>query len=143
MIDEQNSLKENSSKNERQSANWDIQNAPKNYVSLVLTQTGSAFFAFASVWLITKTLGSEGYGGIVAIIAASQIAQVLVNWTSVAVVRFGVDEFIETEKIARTFWLRLFILLPNLLLVLLTAFRAATFSRRLSTWPRTIKSSNA
>ena len=105
---------------ERQSANWDIQNAPKNYVSLVLTQTGSAFFAFASVWLITKTLGSEGYGGIVAIIAASQIAQVLVNWTSFAVVRFGVDEFIETEKIARTFWLRLFILLPNLLVVLLT-----------------------
>jgi len=106
---------------ERQSANWDIQNAPKNYVSLVLTQAGSAFFAFASVWLITKTLGSEGYGGIIAIIAASQVAQVLVNWTSVAVVRFGVDEFIETEKIARTFWLRLLILLPNLLLVLLTA----------------------
>jgi O-antigen/teichoic acid export membrane protein len=106
---------------ERQSVNWDIQNAPKNYLSLVLTQAGSAFFAFASVWLITKTLGLEDYGGIVAVIAASQVAQVLVNWTSVAVIRFGVDEFIETEKIARAFWLRLFILLPNLLLVLLTA----------------------
>lgn len=110
-----------SAASERQSADWDVRNAPKNYLSLVLTQGASAFFAFASVWLITRTLGSEGYGGIVAIIAASQVAQVLVNWTSVAVVRFGVDEFIETEKIARTFWLRLFILLPNLLLVLLAS----------------------
>ena len=110
-----------SAASERQSANWDVQNAPKNYLSLVLTQGASAFFAFASVWLITRMLGSEGYGGVVAIIAASQVAQVLVNWTSVSVVRFGVDEFIETEKIARAFWLRLFILLPNLLLVLLAS----------------------
>jgi O-antigen/teichoic acid export membrane protein len=104
---------------ERQSANWDVRNAPKNYISLVLTQGGSAFFSFVSVLLITKVLGPEGYGGVVAIIAASQVAQVLVNWTSVSVIRFGVDEFIETEKIVSTFWCRLFILLPNLLLVLL------------------------
>ena len=38
-----------------------------------------------------------------------------------ALVRFGVDEFIETEKIARTFWLRLFILVANLILVLLAS----------------------
>ncbi|HEY0428224.1 MAG TPA: polysaccharide biosynthesis C-terminal domain-containing protein [Pyrinomonadaceae bacterium] len=110
-----------SAASERQSASWDVQNAPKNYFSLVLTQGASAIFAFASVWLITKMLGSAGYGGIVAIIAASQVAQVLVNWTSVAVVRFGVDEFIETERIARAFWTRFFILLPNLVLVFLTS----------------------
>ena len=112
---------ENSDVSTRRSANWDIANAPRNYLSLVIAQGGSAFFAFASVWLITKTIGAEGYGGVVAVIAASQVAQIFVNWTSVAVVRFGVDEFIETGKIARTFWLRLFILVPNLLLVLLTA----------------------
>ena len=112
---------EKSAASARQSANWDIENAPKNYISLVLTQAGSALFAFASVWLITKTLGAEGYGGVVAVIAASQVAQILVNWTSVAVIRFGVDEFIETEKIARAFWLRFFILTPNLALVLLTS----------------------
>lgn len=105
----------------RQNANWDIENAPKNYLSLVMAQAGSAFFAFASVLLITKTLGAERYGGIVAVIAASQVAQVFVNWTSVSVVRFGVDEFIETGKIARAFWLRFFILTPNLLLVLFAA----------------------
>ena len=110
-----------SAASERQSADWDVKNAPRNYLSLVLTQGASAFFAFASVWLITKTLGSEGYGGIAAVIAASQLVQVLANWTSLAVVRFGVDEFIETKRIARTFWLRFFILLPNLTLILVTS----------------------
>lgn len=103
---------------QRQNSSWDIRNAPKNYLSLVLSQIGSAVFSFAAVWLITRNLGSEGYGGIVAIIAASQVAQILVNWTSVAVVRFGVDEFIDTEKISRTFWVRLFILMVNLAIVL-------------------------
>ena len=79
-------------------------------MSLVLAQGGSAFFAFASVWLLTRSLGSEGYGGVVAVIAASQMVQVLLNWTTTAVVRFGVEEFVETGKIARTFWLRFFIL---------------------------------
>lgn len=103
----------------RQSSAWDISNAPRNYLSLVLTQIGSALFSFGAVWLITRYLGSEGYGGIVAIIATSYVAQVLVNWTAIAVVRFGVDEFIETEKIARTFWVRLIVLVANFALVLL------------------------
>ncbi|MBS1793001.1 MAG: polysaccharide biosynthesis C-terminal domain-containing protein [Acidobacteria bacterium] len=84
----------------------------------MLLQVGSAFFSFGTVWLISKRIGSEGYGGLVAILAASQVAQILVNWTSFAVARFGTEEFIETEKIARAFWLRLFVLVPNFLLVL-------------------------
>jgi O-antigen/teichoic acid export membrane protein len=108
-------------KHERQSANWDISNAPKNYLLLVLAQFGGAFFAFASVWLLSRRIGSEGYGGVVAIIAASQVAQILINWTSIAVVRFGVEEFVETGRIAHTFWLRFFVLAPNILLVVLAA----------------------
>lgn len=104
---------------ERQSSSWDIRNAPRNYLSLVAYQFLSAAFSFASVWLITRYLGSEGYGSIVAVIAASQVAQVFVNWTSTAVVRFGVDEFIDTEKISRTFWVRLMVLAINLVVVVL------------------------
>ena len=104
--------------NARQSSAWDITNAPRNYLSLVLTQGASAVFSFGAVWLITFYLGSEGYGGIVAVIAASQVAQIFVNWTAVAVVRFGVDEFIETAKIARTFWIRFIALAINLILVI-------------------------
>lgn len=107
--------------NERRNAAWDIKNAPRNYLSLVLTQFGSAFFSFATVWLISQKIGSEGYGGVVAIIAASQVAQILVNWTSYAVVRFGTEEFVETEKIARAFWLRFLVLVPNLALVVLAS----------------------
>lgn len=106
---------------ERRSSDWDIKNAPKNYLSLIITQGGSSVFAFLSVLLITKVLGSEGYGGIVAIIAASQIAQVLVNWTSFSLIRFGAEEFIETEKISRIFWFRLFIFIPNILLVIVAS----------------------
>lgn len=58
-----------------------------------LTQVGGAIFSFASVLLITRYLGSEGYGAIIALIAASQIAQMLVNWSSLAVSRFGTEEF--------------------------------------------------
>lgn len=106
----------------RRDSSWDIRNAPRNYISLVLFQVGSALFSFGAVWLITRHLGSEGYGGIIAIIAASQVAQILVNWTSVAVVRFGVDEFIETEKIARTFWLIFLVLAANLTIVAALSF---------------------
>ena len=106
---------------ERQSSSWDIKNAPRNYFSLVAFQVGSAVFAFGSVWLITRFLGAEGYGGIVAVIAASQVAQVLVQWTSLSVVRFGVDEFVENASIARTFWTRFIILGVNLAIVLATA----------------------
>ena len=59
---------------ERQSSSWDIRNAPRNYAALVAYQVLSAAFSFGAVWLITRHLGSEGYGGIVAIIAASQVA---------------------------------------------------------------------
>lgn len=110
-----------SAASERQSSAWDIRNAPKNYIWLVIYQIGSAIFSFGAVWLITRKLGSEGYGGIVAIVAASQVAQVFVSWSRMAVVRFGVEEFVETEKIARVFWTRLIILVVNLALVLVFA----------------------
>lgn len=99
---------------DRRSSKWDIANAPKNYVSLIAFQFLSAAFSFATVWLITRHLGSEGYGSIFAVIAASQVAQVFVNWTGTALVRFGVDEFVDTAKIARTFWVRLIVLTVNL-----------------------------
>lgn len=106
---------------ERQRSDWDVRNAPKNYISLVLFQGGVVVFGFAAIWLLTRTFGSQGYGGIVSVIAASQIAQVCVNWTSFSLVRFGVDEFVETQKIAKIFWTRFSILLVNIVLAFLIA----------------------
>ena len=98
-----------------------MRNASRNYIWLVLLQGGSIALAFATIWLLTRKFGSQGYGGIVAVIAASQIAQVCVNWTSFSLVRFGVDEFVETQKIAKIFWTRFFILAVNIVLAFLLA----------------------
>ena len=69
---------------DRRDAGWDVRHGPRNYVSLISAQTASAVLSFAAVWLATRLLGSTGYGGVVAIIAASQaIGQLAVNWTSV------------------------------------------------------------
>ena len=116
MINEPISAEENLDKNERQSASWDLRNSIRNYSTLVITQFAVAFFSFASVTLCTRKLGAEGYGGIVAVIAASSVAQIFVNWTCVALARYGVEEFIESGKISKSFWSRTLIFLPNTLI---------------------------
>lgn len=113
---------ENQPKNERQSANWDLQSAFLNYSTLVISQFAIAFFSFASVWLATRYLGTEGYGGIVAVIAAAQVAQIFVNWTSTALARYGVEEFVESGIINKSFWARTFILIPNIILVIVLSY---------------------
>lgn len=109
-------------KSDRRSAAWDVQNAVRNYATLIAAQGASAFFSFASVWLATRYLGAEGYGSVVTLIAASFILQLFVNWAATAVARFGVEEFVETGKITKTFWTRLIILFPNLLIILVVSF---------------------
>lgn len=57
-----------------------------------------------------------------AVIAASQVAQIFVNWTGIALVRCGVEEFVRTGHITDSFWARTSIFLPNTLLLLLFGF---------------------
>ena len=104
---------------ERQTAGWDLRNAFRNYSTLVAAQIAVALFSFASVWLVTRQLGTDGYGGVVAVIAASQIAQIFVNWTGISLARYGVEEFVESGQITRSFWARTAIFLPNTLILLL------------------------
>lgn len=111
-------ITQQTSPNERQSSSWDIRNAPRNYASLVALQIASAFFSFAAVWLITRYFGPEGFGSIIAFVAASQLVQVFLNWSSTALARFGIEEFVETGKITRSFWVRSWIFFPNLFLIL-------------------------
>lgn len=107
---------------ERRNASWDLRNAFGNYATLVVSQIAVALFSFASVTLCTRTLGAEGYGGIVAVIAASSVAQIFVNWTCVGLARFGVEEFVESGKISKSFWARTIIFLPNTLIFLAFSF---------------------
>ena len=106
---------------DRREVGWDLRQGPKNFAVLVGAQIAGALLSLASVWLATRYLGATGYGGIVALIAAAQVVMlVAVNWTSVAVARHGVEEFVQTGRIAATFWARLAILIPNVLLVVAT-----------------------
>lgn len=104
---------------DRRDSEWDVRNASRNYASLVASQAGIAVFSFVSVWLATRYLGKDGYGGLAALIAVAQIAQISIMWTCTALGRYGVEEFVSTGQISKTFWARTLIFLPNLLVVVL------------------------
>lgn len=107
---------------DRQSAGWDLKNAVRNYSTLVAAQVAVAAFSFASVWLLTQYIGADGYGSVVAVIAASQVAQIFVNWTGVGLARHGVEEFVASGRITESFWARTAIFLPNTIIFLLFGF---------------------
>lgn len=107
---------------DRQHAGWDLAEAPRNYAALVAAQVAGALLSFGSVWLAARTLGTAGYGGLAALLAAAEIvALVAVNWSALAVARYGCDEFVQTGRIASTFWVRLAVVVPNLALVAVTS----------------------
>jgi len=106
---------------ERRAPEWDLRFGFRNYRALIVSQLLSSVLAFGSVWLLTRYLGADGYGKVVALLAAAQLAaQLGVNWTMTAVARFGCQEFVESGSLAKSFWTRLAILVPNALLVVLT-----------------------
>lgn len=105
---------------ERRSSRWDRRAGPANYLALVGGHTASTALALAALWLASRIVGTSGYGGIVAVFAASQlIGQLTIHWTALAVFRLGCEEFVATGRIAASFWNRLFILGSSLALVLL------------------------
>lgn len=104
---------------ERRDAGWDLKNAFGNYSVLAVAQIATAFFSFAVVWFINRILGTEGYGGIVAIIAASQVVQIFVNWSLPSIARFGTEEFVADGEINKSFWSRTLLLIPNIFLLLI------------------------
>jgi O-antigen/teichoic acid export membrane protein len=106
---------------DRRSYSWDIRKAPVNYLALLVSHAFTAVFSFAAVWAITRSGGAAAYGGVVAFIAASQLVQIFLNWSLTALLRFGVEEFVETGKITKTFWTRSWIWAVNLIVALAAA----------------------
>jgi len=76
--------------------------------------------AFLAAVLATRVLGNEGYGTLSLFFLVSQLFFLFgINWTSAAVIRYGKEEFIESDKINRTFWARNTLLIPSLFISLL------------------------
>jgi O-antigen/teichoic acid export membrane protein len=110
------------SEHTRQSAVWDVYNGGKNFAVLVMAQIAGAVFSFFATWLTTRFLGADGYGVIAAVLAASQVvALITVEWTSVALWRYGCEEFVDSGRLAKAFWARSILLVPNVLLVVVTS----------------------
>ena len=105
----------------RRSVRWDLDNARQNYLALIVAQGGLAAASFLCVWVITHALGVEPYGNIAAFMAGAQLAQVALWWTLNAMVRFGVQEFIESGQISHSFWSRTIVLVVNMALFFGTA----------------------
>lgn len=111
-----------SSDSERRRAQWDLDAGAGNYLALVCGHLGGAVLGLLSVWLAARALGSDGYGGIVAFIAASQlIGQVALQWTAISLFRHGCREFIDQGRVSSAFWNRLAILAGNVALVAVAA----------------------
>jgi O-antigen/teichoic acid export membrane protein len=104
---------------ERQSYDWDLRNAPRNYLTLVVSQLGIGLLSFASIWIATRILEADGFGKLSAMLLVSQLIQISIMWTGTALSRYGVQEFVENGDIRSTFWARTLILIPNWLAVVL------------------------
>ena len=103
--------------NHRQGANWDKDNLVKNYAINIFTQFGSALVAFFIVWIISRYKGTEVLSITVAVTAGSQAILLFSNWTAIAVLRLGTEEFIKTKKISYIFSARTVVLIFNLILL--------------------------
>lgn len=107
---------------ERRSSRWDRRAGLANYLALVGGQSASTALALLALWLASRMIGTSGYGGIVAVFAASQlVGQLTIQWTALAVFRLGCEEFVASGRIAASFWNRLYIFGFSLALVLLSA----------------------
>src|SRR5262249_20653151 len=99
---------------ERRTPDWDRRQGTSNFLALVRAQVASGGLAFAATWLATRVLGVGGYGGLAAILAASQITgQIVLEWSSVSLWRYGCEEFVQTGRITAAFWTRLMVLGAN------------------------------
>jgi len=96
--------------------NYDIKHAFSNYIFLLFSNIALSVFSFINTFLVTRWLGSEGYGKLSLFLAVSSGIQILgINWTVDSLARFGCEELIQTDKINKAFWARSFLLILNLI----------------------------
>jgi len=106
---------------ERRSQDWDLAAGASNYLVLIGGHALGILCSLIAAWIGTRILGPSGYGHLALLLAASLLLMMTANWTAPSVVRFGVKEFVDTGRVAGTFWTRSAALGVNLLIVLATS----------------------
>ena len=100
--------------------------AGRNFLALGAGNYGAMGVGLAVNVLLTRRLGTQGYGYLALLLMVSQVAlQLTVQWSNTGFIRFGAREFAEKRTVSDALWARLAIVLPALALaiVLLTAAR--------------------
>ena len=107
---------------DRRKADWDLSAGADNYAALVAGQLAGALLSFWALSIVSQALEAPGYGTVVAILALSQaVAQVALHWSALSLYRHGCEEFVETGRLASTFWTRAFLLGASGIAVAITA----------------------
>src|SRR4030042_5127803 len=88
-----------------------------DYVSLLSGNLLLIPLGIASVALMTRILGPEGFGYITIFNLVTTFAvMVTTNWTAASLMRFGREEYDQQGKLNRAFWARTIILTPCLII---------------------------
>ncbi|OGW74698.1 MAG: hypothetical protein A2Z72_05520 [Omnitrophica bacterium RBG_13_46_9] len=91
----------------------EIKNSFIDYSALVGSNVGVILISFVSIPLLVRILGVADYGRLNLFFMVCQVAAVVVTrWTSMAMVRFGKEEFVKWHRISETFWARSAISFP-------------------------------
>lgn len=107
---------------DRRHAAWDVRNAASNYGALIVAQAIGLCASFGASYLTIRILGKSGFGLVAAVIAASStISQLGTTWSGMGLVRFGVEEYVRTGHIRRSFLSRTRILIGSLALLAVSA----------------------
>jgi O-antigen/teichoic acid export membrane protein len=99
-----------------------------DYLSLLSGNLFLVPLGIASVALMTRILGPEGYGYITIFnLVTAFVVMVTTNWTATSLIRFGREEYDQEGKLNHTFWARTIILTPCLLLGVVIVYLLRSF----------------
>ncbi|MBI4356148.1 MAG: glycosyltransferase [Candidatus Omnitrophica bacterium] len=95
-----------------------IRQSFRDYQALVIGQGGAVLLATVNSVVMTRWLGSSGYGRLALFVMVTQVIfTTLAGWLTAAIVRYGCEELVQQRSLRRTVGARLFILGPLLCLL--------------------------
>jgi O-antigen/teichoic acid export membrane protein len=90
-----------------------LADAGRNFLALGFGNYGAMVVGLGVNVLLTRRLGTEGYGRLALMLMASQVLLlVTTNWTYAGFVRFASREFSSSRAVGATLWARLGIVIP-------------------------------
>lgn len=93
-----------------------------DYLLMIVSNAIVSILSFATTSLLLIYLGSEKYGEIVSLTSFSLLLVILGgDWSAQAMVRFGTEEFINSGRVDRIFWNRLYLILSCIFVVICTS----------------------